>query len=160
MTYRANLKMPSLAVMALLAAAGFTPSIAFAQNASSGPSLASTDKAAQKPIDKTEARVKELHAKLKITPAQDPQWQDFVSAERDNAQQMSDLIAKREQMAGSMNAVDDFKNYETIAKAHEDGLEKIVPAFEKLYASMSDDQKKMADNLFKGTGQGAGKKGS
>jgi hypothetical protein len=158
MTYRADLKMPSLAAIALLAAMALTPSLAFAQPAPRAPTLASTD--AQKPIDKTEARVKELHAKLKITPAQDPQWQDFVSAERDNAQQMSDLIAKREQGAASMNAVDDFKNYEAIAKAHEDGLERIVPAFEKLYASMSDDQKKMADNLFKGTGQGAGKKGS
>lgn len=157
MSYRINRTLPSFALMALLAAGTLTvPSIASAQTAAA-PAPADTA-AGQKPIDKAEAQIKAMHAKLKITAAQDPQWEAFVSAERDNAQEMSDLIDKREKTAGTLNAVDDFKNYEAIAKAHEDGLEKIVPAFEKLYSSLSDDQKKMADAMFKGKGPGAGKK--
>jgi hypothetical protein len=53
--------------------------------------------------------------------------------------------------------VDDFKNYEHIVEAHVDGLKKVVPAFEKLYDSLSDQQKKMADSMFRGA---AGRKAS
>jgi Spy/CpxP family protein refolding chaperone len=144
-----------LAVAALLGAGvSAVPVVAFAQTP---VSHAKAEKDAEKPVDKAEARIKEMHAKLKITAAQDPAWEDFVKAQRDNAQQMSALIQKREESADSMNAVDDFKNYQEIAQAHADGLNKIVPAFEKLYGSLSDEQKKMADSMFRGA---PGKKAS
>lgn len=101
-----------------------------------------------------------MRARLKITPAQDPQWQEFVKAERDGAKEMSELIEKRNQSSKAMNAVDDFKNYAAIAEAHEDSLKKVVPAFEKLYASLTDEQKKLADAMFKDTGAGNGRKAS
>ena len=48
-----------------------------------------------------------------------------------------------------MTAVDDLKSYSEIADAHADGLKKFTPAFEPLYAGMSDAQKKSADTLFR-----------
>jgi hypothetical protein len=47
-----------------------------------------------------------------------------------------------------MTAVDNLKTYEAIADAHAEGLQKLVPAFETLYASMSEAQKKNADEVF------------
>jgi hypothetical protein len=47
-----------------------------------------------------------------------------------------------------MNAVDDLKSYGEIAEAHAAGIKKFVEAFEPLYSSMSDDQKKAADRAF------------
>jgi Spy/CpxP family protein refolding chaperone len=146
MTHRIHHKTTSLAAIMLLGAATFAaPSHAMAQTANPAPATE-----AQKPIDKTEARIKEMHAKLKITAAQEPQWQDFVTAQRDTAEKMSDLIEKRETSAKTMNAVDDFKNYEEIAETHADGLKKVVSTFTTLYGTFSDDQKKAADAIFKG----------
>jgi protein CpxP len=101
-----------------------------------------------------------MRTKLKITPAQDPQWQDFIKAERDGAQDMSELIEKRKQSSKAMNAVENFKNYAAITEAHEDSLKKVVPAFERLYSSLTDEQKKAADTMFKDADDGVGRRGS
>jgi Spy/CpxP family protein refolding chaperone len=146
MMNRVRNSVASLAVVLMAGSAlGSAPGLAFAQ----GTSGNAGDTAAQRPIDKAEARINEMHAKLKITPAQDPQWQDFVNAQRQNAEQMSALIEKRDEGSASMNAVEDFKNYEDIVQAHADGLKTVIPAFEKLYNALSPEQKKMADTMFR-----------
>jgi hypothetical protein len=61
---------------------------------------------------------------------------------------MADLIQSRVQNAKTMTAVDDLRAYQGIADAHAEGLKKLIPAFEALYASMSDEQKKNADAVF------------
>jgi len=151
MTHRSNFIVPSPFAMLIAAVALAAGAPAFAETPTH-PTTA--EQAAQKPIDRTEDRLREMHAKLKITAEQDPQWENFVKAERDSAKDMSDLIAKRESSVKTMNAIDDFKNYAAITEAHEEGLKKIIPAFEKLYGSLSDEQKKIADDMFKGVGEG------
>ena len=99
--------------------------------------------------DRAEARIKDLHAKLNITPAQEELWKNVTQVIRDNARTMETLIKARSEKASTMTAVDDLKSYGDIAEAHADGLKKFVPAFEPLYASMSDAQKKDADRLFR-----------
>lgn len=150
MLYRVSSALPKLAAMAIgsvfLAGAPATAAQDAAQKAvSANPS----DKEASKPVDRAEQRIKELHAKLHITQAQEPQWAAFVQVMRDNAQQMSSLIAQRDQNPPA-TAVDNLKSYAEITDAHGDGLKKLVPAFESLYASLSDDQKKVADTMFTG----------
>ena len=49
----------------------------------------------------------------------------------------------------TMTAVDNLQSYSAIVEAHAEGLKKFVPAFEALYASMSDAQKKNADTIFR-----------
>jgi hypothetical protein len=49
-----------------------------------------------------------------------------------------------------MTALEDLKSYSEIADAHATGLKKFIPAFEALYASMSEEQRKNADSLFFG----------
>lgn len=78
---------------------------------------------------------------------------------RDNAGTMDSLRQARTSQANSMTAVDDLKSYSQIADAHADGIRKLTPAFQALYDSMSDVQKKNADLIFQTDHHHAAKKG-
>ncbi|MDR3567461.1 MAG: Spy/CpxP family protein refolding chaperone [Syntrophobacteraceae bacterium] len=95
-----------------------------------------------------EARIKELHAKLKITPAQKESWNTVAEVMRSNAKTMEALIKARTEEANKSTAVEDLKSYGRIVDAHAEAIRKFIPAFENLYAGMSDAQKKVADRLF------------
>jgi LTXXQ motif family protein len=105
-----------------------------------------------------EARIRELHNKLDITAAQQTQWDNLVQVMRDNAKAMMDLQKQRAQDAKAMTAVDAVKSYAEVIKAHEAGMDKFVPAFQSLYDSMSDAQKKTADAMFRNRVRSAAKK--
>ncbi|WP_333650226.1 Spy/CpxP family protein refolding chaperone [Candidatus Binatus sp.] len=105
-----------------------------------------------------EARIKELHKKLHITDAQKTQWDNLAQVMRDNAQAMVDLQKQRAAAMQSMTAVDVVKSYSEVIQAHEDGMKKFIPAFEGLYNSMSDAQKKTADAMFRGRARSEAKK--
>jgi protein CpxP len=130
------------ALLAFFVLAGATPSLA----ASPEPGMAKAGKASK--TERVEDRIKDLYAKLKITPAQEGLWDNVTKIMRENAVTMEALIKERTEKAGTQNAVADLKSYSAIAEAHADGLRKFIPAFEPLYASMSDAQKKDADTLF------------
>ena len=68
---------------------------------------------------------------------------------RDNAKTIRTLIQERAAKAKTMTAVDDLHSYEAIADAHAAGVKKLTTAFETLYASLSDAQKKAADAAFR-----------
>jgi len=105
-----------------------------------------------------EAHIKELHARLHITEAEKPQWDALAQVMRENAQAMDSIAKQRASDAGSMNAVDVVKSYSEVIQAHEDGMKKFVPAFEDLYNSLSDSQKKIADSLFRSHARAEAKK--
>jgi protein CpxP len=100
-------------------------------------------------VDRVEARIKELHAKLNITQAQEDLWTNVTQVMRDNAQTVDALIKVRSENAKTMTAIDDLKSYGNVADAHAEGLKKFIPVFGALYASMSDTQKKNADTIFR-----------
>ena len=135
-----------------LAAAALVATVAFAP----GPVIAATATAAKASSeDRVEARIKDMHAKLKITQAQEDQWAKVARVMRDNAKTMDALTQARleKAKAKTMTAVDDLKSYGEITGAHEDGIKKFIPVFTTLYGSMSDAQKKDADALFRHAGQ-------
>ena len=103
-----------------------------------------------KAVDADEARIRDLHAKLKITPAQENLWSNVTAVMRDNAKTMEPLRKARYDKAPTMTAVEDFTSYGEITDVHADGIKKFVPVFSALYDSMSDDQKKNADVMFRG----------
>ena len=72
---------------------------------------------------------------------------------RDNAKTMDALTRARVDQAPTMTAVEDLKSYTEITKAHAEGLTKFLPAFEALFASMSDAQKAEANTMFRGHGR-------
>jgi hypothetical protein len=114
------------------------------------PMTASAPSAAMASADKhVEARIKDLHARLGITAAQEDAWGKVADAMRDNANSMASLTQARTAAAKTMTALDDLKSYSEIAQAHSDGLQKFTPVFTSLYESMSDQQKLNADSIFR-----------
>lgn len=100
------------------------------------------------PTDRVESHIKSLHDRLKITAAQEQSWGAVAQVMRDNAAQMQAAIKQREEASKTLTAIDDLKAYETIAEAHVQGLQKLIPAFQALYDGMPADQKKNADAVF------------
>jgi hypothetical protein len=98
---------------------------------------------------KTEQRISDLHAKLKISPAQQPQWDSFAQVMRDNATRMDAAFQRRVEAMPTMTAVDNMQSYADFAEQHAQDVQKLVPAFKALYDSMSDAQKRMADQVFR-----------
>ena len=147
---------PSLAVLSLVGAAAVTVP-AFAADAP--PSAKAT---VDKPIERADERIKQLHDQLKITPDQESKFGTLADVMRDNAKDMSAAVEKREEAKQTTSALDDLKAYQVVAQAHADGLKALVPAFEDLYKSLSDTQKAQADELFKNgpSGRKHGRKAS
>ena len=98
---------------------------------------------------RVETRIKDMHAKLKITAAEEEQWTKVADVMRDNAKKMDELNGARAANAKTMTAVDDLKSYGQVVDVHADQIKKFAAAFEPLYASMSDAQKAEADTLFR-----------
>jgi periplasmic protein CpxP/Spy len=128
--------------------------IAHAQTRPSTPATrTTTPAAATNPAGErtagVEQRIQQLHSELKITPDQESKWNSVAQAMRDNATSMDKLVAeKRQQAPQSMTAVEDLKTYQEFTQAHLDGLKNLTSAFSSLYDSMSDQQKKNADEVF------------
>jgi protein CpxP len=138
-----------LSAIALAAPASAQTAPAQPSAAQPAPAASAATHAKRSPVDRVEARITQLHKQLKITAAQQPQWDALAQVMRDNAQQMETALKARAQTVSTGSAVDDLHSYEAIADAHADGLKKFVPAFEALYATMSDDQKKTTDAVFR-----------
>jgi opacity protein-like surface antigen len=146
-------------------AASLALSTAFAQ--SSAPAAPAAPAGASAPDTargqareaRVEQRISELHAKLKITAAQDEQWNKFADVMRDNGHTMGELYRQRMALGGNTSALDDMKQYQQITQAHADGTKHLVDAFEPLYASLSPEQKKLADASFHQSGKPGEHKG-
>ena len=102
--------------------------------------------------DRTEARIKDMHDRLKITPAQEDQWSKVAQVMRDNGKQM-DAMTKARAEKPNMSAIDDLKSYGEITDAHADGIKKFASSFKPLYDAMPDEQKKSADTVFRRGGR-------
>ena len=95
-----------------------------------------------------EQRITELHTRLHITPQQSQQWDQFAQVMRDNAKDMDDLYRQRASQLGSLSAVQNMQSFERIEEARAQQMQKLVPAFQTLYVSFSDQQKAEADRVF------------
>jgi len=135
-------------IVAMLASA-LLISGAYAQSPSSSaaktPAMAKSDAKRDMAVEK---HIKDLHAQLQITPAEETQWAAVAKSMRDSAVETDKAIDKREGLVGSATAIDNLNAYGEIAQAHVDGVKKLAAAFAPLYASMPDDQKKVADAVF------------
>jgi hypothetical protein len=98
--------------------------------------------------DRSEARIKDLHDKLHITAAQETLWGSVAQTMRDNGKTLRASVTDRSTRLKTMTAVDDLKSYQIVADQHSDGLKRLIPAFEALYASMTPAQQKHADRVF------------
>jgi hypothetical protein len=104
-------------------------------------------------VDHAEAQIKQLQGALKITEAQKELWNNLTQVMRENAKDMDAFTAaltkERAESTKTMNAVEHMKFHSQITEAHSDQLKKFIPPFEALYSSMSDEQKKSTDTIFR-----------
>ena len=100
-----------------------------------------------------------LKTELKITPAQDPQWSTFADTVRSVARSMKDMHEQMMQggrdgmMRGEAQAASAparLDHYERMRTTRLEVVRTIKAAFAPLYASLSDEQKKTADELMSG----------
>ena len=109
-------------------------------------------------VDYTEARIKQLQGALKITEAQEQLWNNLTQVMRENAKELDALTKDQAEKSKTMNAVEHMKFHSQFTKAQLDQLEKFIPPFEALYVSMSDEQKKSTDTIFRTGSLGKHKK--
>ena len=99
------------------AAAALAATLAFA------PTAQAADKGNHE--DRTELRISHMHAKLKITTAEEGQWARVAETMRDNAKAMNALSQARHEQAKTTTAVEDLKSYGEITEAHAEGIRKL-----------------------------------
>ena len=144
----ALLSLPAAAFAQSAQVAATTPQRA-APPAVAGSPMAGHPVAGKNAEERVENRINELHAQLRITPAEQQQWDQFAQAMRENARDMDQVLMQRSQQFQSMNALQSMQSYERIAAAHAQHVQKLIPAFENLYNAMPDQQKRLADQVFR-----------
>ena len=100
-------------------------------------------------VEHTEAQIKELQDALKITGAQEVLWKNLTLVMRENAKEMDALTKERAEATKTMNAVERLKFHSQITEARLNQMKKLIPPFESFYASMTDEQKKSTDTIFR-----------
>jgi protein CpxP len=116
---------------------------------STNPATAEHAAAGKSAQERVEQRIKELHAQLHITPAEEPQWNQFAQVMRENAREMDQAFMQRAQQFPTMNAVQNMQSYEQLAEEHAQRVKRLIPAFENLYNAMPEQQKQLADQVFR-----------
>lgn len=96
-----------------------------------------------------EGRIAFLHAELKITPAQQPQWDKVADVMRANARQMEQLF---QQMRGDRDkpqtAVEALDRRARFTEVRLNAEKSLAAAFTPLYQNLTADQKQSADEMF------------
>jgi protein CpxP len=94
-----------------------------------------------------DGRIAFLKTELKITPAQETQWQQVEAAMRENAKNLDQSISTARQNRSGMDAVQRLELREQFAKVRADNDARLLTAFKPLYASLSPEQQQMANQL-------------
>ncbi|HVB55140.1 MAG TPA: Spy/CpxP family protein refolding chaperone [Candidatus Acidoferrales bacterium] len=105
-----------------------------------------------------EARIKAMRKKLHVTSAQETQWNAVAEVMRDNAHSIANLREEGTEQSKSMTAIDQLNSFAAITDAQAAGIRKFIPPFKALYDTMSDAQKKTADELFRSRARAAAKR--
>jgi periplasmic protein CpxP/Spy len=95
-----------------------------------------------------EANIAQLHQRLGITPAQEPQFAALANVMRENARMTSGPPS------ANANAVEGLRLAIHYGQLEIDGMRRMLPALQALYASLSPAQQQAADMIFRqGPGQ-------
>jgi len=136
----------TLQTTALFAGLLLMPLTAFAQ---SNPPAAAHSQTATSSPDMVEQHITALRNQLKITPAEQPQWDQFAQVMRSNAADMNQTFQQRGAKLASMNAAEDMQSYADLTAQHAQAMQKLATAFQNLYAVMPASQKATADAVFR-----------
>jgi len=138
------------ALFTSIAALGLTPASAQPTPSAANSSTAQTQSrhhARMLPGQLVDGRIAFLKAELKITPAQEAQWQQVATAMRENANALDRAIGTAREERGTMDAVRRLTLREQFAKVRAENDDRLLTAFKPLYASLSSEQQQIANEL-------------
>jgi len=118
---------------------------------------ASTTADASTVVARVDKRIASMHSQLKITPEQETAWNAFAQVMRTNVTTTDDAYKKRSASLSTMTAPENMANFAQIEQARAQGVENLATAFQTLYGGFSDDQKKIADTMFRHYGNHEGR---
>jgi hypothetical protein len=160
-------------ITTLIVSAGLTAGapLAFAQAAPSpdapqartaprGPGMHGhhAQRARMSAADRTEARLAYVRTALKITDAQQPQWDAFAGVLRKHAQQRDEFRKTRLEQgkpARAANAIERLERRQKFMTVASERMGEVLAAAKPLYASLSPEQQQIADGLIARQGHGA-----
>ena len=112
--------------------------------AATAPGPLVTAQAQLPPAPNVEANVAQLHQRLAITPAQEPQFAAFANVMRENAR-----ATPSGPPPGNPNAVEALRLAIQYGQQDLDGMRRLLPALQALYAVLSPAQRRTADQVFR-----------
>ena len=110
---------------------------------------AQTTAAANSRQAKVEQRIRDIYATLHISKAQDAVWNAFAQVMLDNAQAIEATMQQNGGDRSKLSAPQILDSYAAISAQHAQNAERLSAALEVLYASLSPEQKKAADEMFR-----------
>jgi hypothetical protein len=97
-----------------------------------------------------DSRIAAVKTELKITEAQEPRWNRFADALRTTGKSMNGMFEQMMQPGTTVTLPARLDRQEKMLTAHLNALTALKEAVDPLYATLSDDQKKVADGLMIG----------
>lgn len=98
-------------------------------------------------LDPVEAKIRDLHDRLQISPVQDGQWEGVARVMRGNARALTTLM--QDLRRKPLTAVEELRAYQTAAAAHAKASGRLADAFDVLYRTMSEEQRRNADVVLR-----------
>jgi hypothetical protein len=95
------------------------------------------------PAPNVEANIAQLHQRLQIAPAQEPSFEALANVMRQNARMMSSPPP------AAANAVEGLRLAIQYGQQEIDGMRRLLPALQALYASLSPAQQQTAVAIFR-----------
>jgi hypothetical protein len=133
---------------ATLAGGLATAPLAFAQPAADAPRMSQREH--RLPGERIDARLAYAKVALKITSAQEAQWNALADVLRKHARAMDEQITQRRSQPRdpSLSAIDRLQRRQEMMAAASARANEVLEVAKPLYAVLSDDQKKEADALL------------
>jgi hypothetical protein len=100
------------------------------------------------PFRHVEGQIAFYKAELKITDAQTTQWNAFADTLRANATRLQQAMMKTREAQGAVTAPEQMERRIATLTELRDATQAMLAAAKPLYAALSDDQKKIADELM------------
>jgi hypothetical protein len=136
-----------------VAAVGLSPALAQTASAPANSDTATSgarhhERARMMPGQFVDGRIAFLKAELNITSAQQQQWQQVETAMRENAKALDQAIAAARQNRADKNAIERLEMRDHFTKVRSENNSRFLNAFKPLYASLSPEQQRTADQLI------------
>ena len=136
------------------------PEDAAPQARQQGPRGPHGDRAFRQPSERVEARLAYLKTALKITDAQQSQWDAFAGTLRKQARDADQRIKERRSQASQRpersptSAIERMERRQKLMAAAAARMDETLAAAKPLYAALSPEQQKIADDLLAPRGPG------